>query len=73
MIKYPFYESRSQYKRTKAAAMFVAKDMIKPLYTCPRDAAAIGFWLISAKISEIGTPSWVLMDLSATWVGKGGI
>lgn len=49
------------------------KKKIRPLYTCPNDAEATGFGLMSANIWLMGRPNWASIDLKATWVGKGGI
>ena len=60
-------------KRTGYIVFPFTEKVVSPLYTCPKDAAAIGSGLISAKISETGIPSSVSIDFIAIWVGNGGV
>lgn len=57
----------------KAYNLPVTRKNFEPLYTCPRDAAATGSGLMSAKICEILAPNWVSIDFIATSVRNGGI
>lgn len=44
-----------------------------PLYTCPKEAAAMGSGLIWENSWAIGAPNWDSMDFIATRVENGGI
>ena len=78
----PPLESRNQFitvknnantNRTTRVIFLFKEKTLEPLYTCPKDEAAIGSGLMSAKIFVISRPNWVSIDLIATSVGNGGI